>query len=125
MDKEGIARVAHEVNRGYCEGLGDHSQVPWADAPQWQRDSALAGVAFHVEHPEASAAASHENWLAQKVKEGWVWGPVKNPEKKLHPCVMPFEHLPLAQQCKDRIFRAVVHALAGELDHAGTAEVAP
>lgn len=46
-----IARVAHEVNRAYCQSLGDKSQARWEEAPQWQRDSAVAGVKFHQEHP--------------------------------------------------------------------------
>lgn len=44
MTPEQIARVVHEVNRAYCEALGDTSQPKWEDAPQWQRDSAMLGV---------------------------------------------------------------------------------
>lgn len=44
MNIEQIARVCHEVNRAYCQALGDDSQPAWEDAPQWQRDSALLGV---------------------------------------------------------------------------------
>lgn len=32
MTIEQIARVCHEVNRAYCESMGDTSQVPWEDA---------------------------------------------------------------------------------------------
>jgi hypothetical protein len=46
---EQIARVAHEVNRSYCEALGDTSQPEWESAPQWQRESAMAGVKFIAE----------------------------------------------------------------------------
>ena len=111
MEREQIARVCHEVNRAYCEALGDMSQPKWEDAPQWQRDSAALGVKLHIENPEAGAQASHESWLAQKVSEGWVYGAVKNAELKQHPCMVPFAELPVAQQAKDYIFRGVVHAL--------------
>ena len=111
MTEDQIARVAHEVNRAYCEALGDRSQPAWEDAPQWQRDSAMLGVRLHTENPGASAAASHESWMAQKVAEGWVYGPVKDPEAKTHHCIVPFDMLPREQQAKDFIFRAVVHAL--------------
>lgn len=50
-----IARVCHEVNRAYCAALGDLSQPPWADAPEWQRKSALNGVAFALCNPVAVA----------------------------------------------------------------------
>lgn len=110
MTPEQIARVAHEVNRAYCQALGDDSQQTWNDAPQWQRDSAMLGVKLHTED-NASPAASHESWMAQKVADGWVYGPEKDPERKQHPCIVPFDQLPREQQAKDFIFRGVVHAL--------------
>ncbi len=107
-----IARAAHEVNRAYCASLGDYSQKVWEDAPQWQRDSAIAGVRFHLANPDASPSASHENWLKDKLAQGWKWGPVKDPEKKEHPCMVEFTELPPAQQAKDHLFRSVVHQMA-------------
>jgi hypothetical protein len=115
MEPLAIAKVCHEVNRAYCEAFGDHSQPAWEEAPSWQRDSALLGVKLHTEHPESGPEQSHESWLAQKVAEGWVYGPVKDPAKKEHPCMVPFNELPTHQQAKDFIFRAVVHALATEV----------
>lgn len=105
-----IARVCHEVNRAYCQALGDDSQPTWDDAPQWQRDSAMMGVKLHS-HGEHGPEASHASWMAQKVAEGWKYGAYKDPENKLHPCMVPFDKLPREQQAKDFIFRAVVHAL--------------
>lgn len=106
-----IARVAHEVNRAYCQALGDLSQVPWDEAPGWQHISAINGVQFHLDNPEASPAASHEAWMAQKINDGWVYGEVKNEKKKEHPCMVSFTQLPPEQQAKDHLFRAVVHSL--------------
>lgn len=104
------ARVAHEVNRVWCEFNGDASQPSWQDAPAWQRDSAIAGVAFHRANPDAGDSASHDSWMAQKVADGWTHGDVKDPEAKTHPCMVPFDQLPPEQQFKDRLFRTVVHA---------------
>ena len=112
MTEEQIARAAHEVNRAYCQALGDMSQLIWEEAPQWQRDSALLGVRLHTANPSASPAASHESWMAQKVADGWTYGPEKNPDLKQHHCIVSFDALPVAQQAKDYIFRGVVHALA-------------
>lgn len=110
MSPEIIARTCHEVNRAYCQALGDMSQPAWEDAPMWQRDSARLGVELHM-RKNVGPEASHESWMAQKVAEGWVYGPVKDPEAKTHPCIVPFDQLPREQQAKDFIFRAVVHAL--------------
>lgn len=108
-----IAQVAHEVNRAYCASIGDDSQPAWADAPEWQRASALAGVEMHLANPDATPEQSHESWMAQKTADGWTYGEVKNAELKQHPCFMPYADLPAAQKSKDYLFRAVVHAMAG------------
>lgn len=34
-----IAQVAHEINKAYCEAIGDNSQVSWENAPERQKDS--------------------------------------------------------------------------------------
>jgi hypothetical protein len=108
---EEIARVAHEINRAYCQSLGDSSQPVWEEAPQWQKDSAINGVKFHTENPNAGPDHSHNAWLAEKEAAGWKYGPVKDPANKLHPCCVPFNDLHRSQQAKDYLFRAVVHAL--------------
>lgn len=105
-----IARVCHEVNRAYCQALGDHSQPAWEDAPAWQRESARMGVDLHSSG-DFGPEASHISWMREKLATGWVYGPVKDPEAKQHPCIVPFDQLPTDQQAKDFIFRAVVHAL--------------
>lgn len=110
MGRLQIARVTHEVNKAYCESLGDYSQPPWDEAPPWQKKSALHGVNLHLDS-EVEPQASHEAWLAEKVADGWVYGSEKNPELKTHPCMVPFEELPREQQAKNYIFRAVVLAL--------------
>jgi hypothetical protein len=71
----------------------------------------MLGVTLHSEN-DVGPQASHESWMAQKVAEGWVYGEVKNPDLKEHPCMVPFSELPASQQAKDFIFRAVVHALS-------------
>lgn len=112
MTNEDIARAAHEINRAYCQALGDESQPAWEDAPEWQRQSALKGVEFHVANPSAGPSHSHDEWLKEKAATGWKWGPVKNPDTKEHPCFVPYGELPVEQKAKDYLFRATVHALA-------------
>lgn len=109
--EEMIARVAHEVNRAYCQSLGDASQAPWDDAPEWQRTSAVNGVRYHLSNPNATPERSHETWLEEKVAAGWVYGPVKNADKKEHPCCLPYAQLKESDKAKDFIFSAVVREL--------------
>ena len=106
-----IAKVAHEANKAYCETLGDNSQTSWEDAPDWQKDSAVNGVMSIQLGEIKSPMQSHENWLKEKEIDGWVWGEVKDPEKKTHPCMVPFGDLPPEQQVKDFLFFDIVSNL--------------
>lgn len=111
---EKIAMVCHEANRAYCRSIGDNSQQPWSKAPEWQKVSAIKGVEFHLKNPDAKPEDSHNSWMAEKVRDGWKYGKVKNPDKKQHPCMVPYSKLPLSQRRKDALFIAVINALKGK-----------
>lgn len=107
-----IARVCHEVNRAFCEATGDHSQAPWAEASDWQVESARAGVRKVLICPGITPEQLHEEWMALKISEGWVYGPMKDADAKQHPCLVPYSELPMEQRLKDHLFRAVALAMA-------------
>jgi hypothetical protein len=109
---EEIARVCHEVNRAYCLAIGDASQVPWEEAQEWQRWSAVTGVEIARANPSLGPDEIHQEWLETKREQGWKHGPVKDPEKREHPSFVPFDDLPPAEKAKDYIFLAVVRALS-------------
>jgi len=106
-----IARMCHQVNKLWCEQNGDYSQRDWDEADQWQRDSAIKGVEFRLENPEAKNDAQHNAWMKDKIADGWVHGLVKDAILETHPCIVPFEELPEFQQKKDSLFCAIVDAL--------------
>jgi hypothetical protein len=105
---EAVARAAHEINRAYCELLGDTSQPVWEEAPGWQIDSAIQGVQYVLENPDASPENQHKNWMDIKLANGWIYGEVKDAQAHTHPCLKPWAELPLEQRAKDVLFRAVV-----------------
>ncbi len=116
-----VAQVCHEVNRAYCASLGDTSHLPWPEAPEWQKKSAIEGVRLHLKNEATTPEESHASWLAAKVADGWVFGLVKDPEKKEHPCMVPYEKLPQEQRTKDYLFKGVMSAIhqmlkEGEVD---------
>lgn len=111
MNPKKIAKVCHEVNRAYCQSLGDNSQPPWEDAPEWMKKSALDGVMLHKIYPDTTPEQSHENWMKKKREDGWVYGKVKDASKKIHPCMVPYRMLPSQQKAKDYIFTAIVQQL--------------
>lgn len=116
MTIEQVAQVCHDVNRAFCIAMDDFSQMTWENAPEWQKESAIKGVEFHLANPLASASASHDNWLTEKLENGWKLGNVKDANEKTHPCILPFDRLPKEQQAKDYLFMQVVHSLNKYLD---------
>lgn len=106
------AQAAHEANRVWCLSMGDNSQVPWEDAAQWQRDSAVTGVKAVL--AGSGSRDLHESWMAEKLATGWKYGPKKDPETKEHPCLVAYDELPPAQKSKDAIFLAVVKVFLAE-----------
>ena len=106
-----IARACHESNKVWCEANGDTTQKHWEYAEDWQKESALKGVAFRIDNPEAKEDSQHNAWMKDKVDAGWVYGETKDAEAKTHPCIVPFSELPSFQQKKDKLFCAIVDAL--------------
>lgn len=123
MDKatriEILAAACHSAWYAYTVlALGEEGER-WARAPAWQQRSIREGVRFWDDYVDAHtqavargpreevyamlAAASHDNWMNLKQVEGWVYGEVKDPEKKTHPCMVPYAELPEAQRKKDEV----------------------
>jgi hypothetical protein len=107
------AEAAHEINRIFCEATGDNSQLSWKEAPDWQQKSAIEGVKFALEGH--TPAEQHASWCDNKYKDGWKFGPVKDPDKKEHHCLVPYDQLPLQQQLKDGLFIKTVTEMAKAL----------
>jgi len=107
------AKVAHEANRIYCEAIGDTSQVPFDQAPDWQKQSAIDGV--RVALTGATPEKQHEAWCSNKRAAGWTYGEVKDAEAKTHPCLVPYTDLPAEQRAKDALYGAVVRAMHAAL----------
>lgn len=110
-----IAKRCHEVNRAYSMAIGDNTQLPWDMAPQWQRDSAISGVKFHIENHDVTPEQSHDQWMIEKIRDGWVYGPVKDEVNKTHPCMKPYSELPLEQRVKDTLFQTIIKLEVGRL----------
>ena len=108
-----LAEVCHEVNRAYCQALGDDTQAAWADAPDWQKVSAMRGVEAHLAS-NLTPEQSHSLWVEEKRRTGWKFGPVKDESLKEHPCFVPYAELPPEQKVKDYLFRAVVRTIRNQ-----------
>jgi hypothetical protein len=106
-----IAMMCHAANKAWCEANGDPSQKSWEEADEWQKSSAIKCVQYRLDNPYAAKDAQHNAWMKDKVENGWVYGPVKDVDKKTHPCIVEYKDLPEVDQKKDAIFIAIVDAL--------------
>jgi len=111
----GVAEICHEANRVYCRLIGDNSQVPWDEAPDWQRESAIEGVEHALESGNRlklgdPARDQHDNWMESKLRAGWKYGEIKDADAKTHPCLLPYNALPEEQKRKDVLFGRIVQA---------------
>lgn len=111
MKTTDIARICHEANRALCAANNDNSQKPWDECEQWQRDSAVKGVVYAIANPNATPEDQHKAWCKDKLENGWVYGPQKNPDHKTHPCLVEYSELPEFQRAKDHLFQSVVRGL--------------
>ena len=118
VTKERIAEICHQVNKAYCESIGDLSQPSWEDAPEWQAQTAINGVEFHLSHKDTKPSDSHVSWMKEKIADGWVYGEVKDPVKKTHPCIIEYDKLPQEQKSKDYIFKAICDYFKNEFEDA-------
>ena len=76
-----------------------------------QMDSLLNGIEFRDANPDITPEENHNNWMKAKTAQGWVYGEVKDFDKKTHPDLVAFDDLPEVEQRKD-INDSVTHDLA-------------
>jgi len=107
-----IATAAFDINAAYCRSVGDFSFTSWEDAPDWQKETIIDGVMFHLDYPDATPSARHENWLEKKEIDGWSFGAAEDAEKKEHNYMIPFQDLPKDEQIKGYIFDQIVRSVA-------------
>ena len=51
---------------------------------------------------ELLAQNTHDVWAEQRIREGWSYGSVRDDEKKLHPCLLPYGELSESEKEYDR-----------------------
>jgi len=79
-----------------------------------QLESLLNGIEYLEENSECTPEENHNNWMKEKIRQGWVYGDVKDFELKTHPDLIPFNELPVVEQRKD-ILDAIIHKMAVQM----------
>lgn len=133
--REELARAIHEayVERRLLEGsvaVDDSALKPWNRLPEALKELNRHQAAdlgnkvdligceirvlqsckdpirnFSEREVELLAEREHERWVHQRLRDGWVYGDVKDAEKKQSPYLVPYEEL--SEEIKDRDREAV------------------
>ncbi len=64
---------------------------------------------------ETLAENTHEIWAQARLAEGWRYGPRRDDERKLHPCLVPYAELPESEKEYDRLTALNALRLVGKL----------
>jgi hypothetical protein len=88
--------------------------TPPAYTPAPLDTSGVALPASLLELTEKLARNIHEEWAAQRIRDGWRWGPRRNDYRREHPSLIPYEQLSEQEKEYDRItalqtLKAIVH----------------
>jgi ryanodine receptor 2 len=51
---------------------------------------------------ERLAEHAHDVWAAQRLRDGWTYGPRRDDAAKSHPCLVPYDQLPDSEKQYDR-----------------------
>lgn len=111
-----LGEAAHETCRLFGYAI-DQIIPPWNSIPHEMRKSVIAGV--HGVLAGDTPEESHERWVLGKLEDGWVYGEVKDADKKTHPCLVSYDKLPERDRAKDHIFTTVVRTLAEAIEKHG------
>lgn len=109
-----IARVCHEANRALQIIAADPAvpiSPPWDDAPKEQKASCIVRIFNVAANAELTLEEFHMAWMRIKIKQGWEYGPIKDKECKLHPCLVPYGDFSAEHKLKEVLFRTIVLAL--------------
>ena len=97
--EEFIAIIRHIAWVSYQIAAGQpYNEEPNDD----QLQSLLDGIAFQDANPNMTSDENHENWMKEKIRQGWVYGDFKDFMKKTHPDLVPYSELPEIEKRKDQ-----------------------
>lgn len=87
--------------------------APVVPEPWYQRDEAFRVQFLDViemmcgPDRKSSPEELHDDWVKAYEEMGWRYGPIRDPEAKTHPDMVPFDQLEQREQDKDAVFIAL------------------
>jgi hypothetical protein len=106
-----LAKVAHEMNRVYCQLSGDDSVQPWDKATDTQRKGMIFGVVHQLKMPGADTTSLHRGLFKALSDNGWRFGDKIDHVKGTHPGCLPFQEMSPEYKARTLLFTTLVEQM--------------
>lgn len=104
MNIEQIAKTCHAVHLAYCSEMLFHTQPKWDELQNEHRETIIDSVQKIVNGTIKSKEDSHNNFIKNKKKNGWIYGETYSLIDKINPRLIGFDDLSLEQRIKEALF---------------------
>lgn len=112
-DAEAVARVCWEANRQLQIADGEvYFDEPWDAAPEWRKKITVGTVTLVQSGIITGPGEAHEHWAHSMRLMEWKWGADKDPERRLHPSLVPWEELTPRGQLGQRLLFMITTEIA-------------
>ena len=102
---EALSPFLRDSNRAAADHLLTKLRLLLPDDPPARADDASRSLAAaqwrSAEDREPYRRCEHERWMRFHLLYNWRLGPEKDGARRTHPCLVPYEELPLAEREKD------------------------
>jgi Cyclin M transmembrane N-terminal domain/RyR domain len=107
LELRAAARAARTV---VCAYSGGEAPLPdWENADVREREDIINATKEII--AGAGPEELHSSWRRELTLAGWQYGPARDLEQKIDPCLQPYENLSAAQKTSLQIFTAAVTAI--------------
>lgn len=106
-----LARIAHCAVRALQAAFGQEVSARWEE---YYEGDGWRGAALHIKtlrEEGATPETAHNRWVAMRRREGWKYGPVKDPARKITPWLVDYQELTESERAKDYIFYYLIRDL--------------
>lgn len=115
-----IINIAKECHSANDDLMLVNNEVPnltdWHQMDDHTRSMNIKSVSKIIDNKYITAKDLHNEWMDNKIADGWKYGTVKNPELKTHPLIIEFEKMSDINKLKDQNFIDIVNKHRNEYE---------
>ncbi len=103
-----LAEACHEATKVISEQILSEEKKEWKLIDSATKARLINAVQRAIDKKITDPSVAHADWMADMVKQGWVYGEKLDETEKTHPCLVPYDQLPTGQQTKDHIYLSIL-----------------